>query len=61
MQWPKWVTEEVKKSNANQGGMLTNSDLEMAGLLLLFLVMEEVCDLQPAVITVRCSVITHQR
>jgi hypothetical protein len=47
MEWPKWVKDEVLKTNSGQKGNLTNSDLEMAGLLLLFLVMEEVCDLQP--------------
>jgi hypothetical protein len=47
MEWPEWVKEEVRKTNCGKGGSLTNSDLEMAGLLLLFLVMEEVCDLQP--------------
>jgi hypothetical protein len=29
-----------------EGGTRTNSDLEMAGLFLLWLVMEDVCDLQ---------------
>jgi hypothetical protein len=47
MEWPKWVQEEVLKTNEGRGGTLTNSDLEMAGLLLLFLVMEDVCHLQP--------------
>jgi hypothetical protein len=47
MEWPDWVKEEVLKTNSGRGGTLTNSDLEMAGLLLLFLVMEEVCDMQP--------------
>jgi hypothetical protein len=47
MEWPEWVKTEVRKTNSGQGGTLTNSDLEMAGLLLLFLVMEDVCDLQP--------------
>ena len=46
MEWPQWVKDEVKKTNSGQKGTLTNSDLEMAGLLLLFLVMEKVCDLQ---------------
>eukprot|EP00956_Cyclotella_meneghiniana_P036899 scaffold132055_cov20-Cyclotella_meneghiniana.AAC.1 len=45
MEWPEWVKQEVLKTNAGQKGTLTNSDLEMAGLLLLWLVMEEVCDL----------------
>jgi hypothetical protein len=47
MEWPDWVKEEVLKTNSGLGGTLTNSDLEMAGLLLLFVVMEEVCDMQP--------------
>jgi predicted outer membrane repeat protein len=47
MEWPDWVKEEVLKTNSGRGGTLANSDLEMAGLLLLFLVMEEVCDMQP--------------
>jgi hypothetical protein len=34
--------------NSGQGGKLTNSDLEMAGLLLLWLMIEEVCHLPPA-------------
>ena len=45
MEWPQWVKDEVLKTNAGKKGTLTNSDLEMAGLLLLWLVMEEVCDL----------------
>jgi hypothetical protein len=47
LEWPEWVKQEVLKTNSGKEGTLTNSDLEMAGLLLLFLVMEEVCDLQP--------------
>jgi hypothetical protein len=47
MEWPQWVKDEVIKTNNGQGGSLTNSDLEMAGLLLLFVVMEDVCDMQP--------------
>jgi hypothetical protein len=38
---------EVLRTNSGKGGKLTNSDLECAGLLLLWLVMEEVCDPQP--------------
>eukprot|EP00956_Cyclotella_meneghiniana_P043378 scaffold267083_cov146-Cyclotella_meneghiniana.AAC.1 len=45
MEWPEWVKQEVLKTNAGQRGTLTNSDLKMAGLLLLWLVMEELCDL----------------
>ena len=47
MEWPQWVKVEVEKTNAGRGGSLTNSDLEMAGLLLLVLIMEDVCNLQP--------------
>jgi hypothetical protein len=45
MEWPQWVKDEVIKTNSGRGGSLTNSDLEMAGLLLLFLIMEDVCNL----------------
>ena len=47
MEWPGDIKEEVRRTNARLGGKLTNSDLEMAGLLLLFLVMEEVCKFKP--------------
>jgi hypothetical protein len=40
-QWPDIITQAVK-SDANPNGTLTNSDLEMAALLLLFLVIEGV-------------------
>ena len=46
MEWPQWVKDEVRKTNSGQGGYLTNSDLEMAGLVLLFLIIEKVCSLQ---------------
>ena len=36
------ITADVK-SFANPNGSITNSDLEMAGILLLWLVMEAVC------------------
>ena len=46
LQWPSNITENVK-SDSNPNGTITNSDLEMAGLLIVFLVMEEViCDLR---------------
>ena len=45
MQWPEWVRREIILSS-NRTGMLTNSDLKMAGLLLLWLVMEEVCEVK---------------
>jgi hypothetical protein len=42
VQWPQDVTDAViTKQNPN--GTLTNNDLEMAGLLLLWLAMEETC------------------
>jgi hypothetical protein len=48
LQWPPDITANVK-SASNPNGMITNSDLEMAGLLLLLLVMEEVvCNLKEA-------------
>ena len=42
MQWPPDITASIV-SDTNPAGTITNSDLEMAGLLLLWLVMEEVC------------------
>jgi hypothetical protein len=46
LQWPPDITATVK-SVSNPDGMTTNSDLEMAGLLLLLLVMEGVvCNLK---------------
>jgi hypothetical protein len=42
LQWPPDVTAAVV-SDKNKGGTLTNSDLEMAGLLLLWLMIEHVC------------------
>jgi hypothetical protein len=48
MEWPQWVKDEVDATNSGRGGNLTNSDLEMAGLLLLWLIMEEVCQFEPA-------------
>ena len=41
-EWPEDITSDVK-SFANPNGSITNSDLEMAGILLLWLVMEAVC------------------
>jgi hypothetical protein len=46
MEWPEDIKAEVRKTNSGKGGYLTNSDLEMAGLLLLFLIMEGVCSLK---------------
>ena len=48
VEWPEDVKRDVC-SATNPTGRLTNSDLEMAGLLILWLVMEEVCgDLREA-------------
>ena len=41
-QWPADITNDIV-SVSNPNGRITNSDLEMAGLLLLWLVMEDVC------------------
>ena len=45
MEWPDDVKADII-TERNPNGRITNSDLEMAGLLLLFLVMEEACQLQ---------------
>ena len=42
MQWPPDITTNVI-SEANQKGTITNLDLELAGLVLLWLMMEHVC------------------
>lgn len=47
VEWPEDIKEEVLQTNSGRGGNITNSDLECAGLLLLFLVMEEVCNFEP--------------
>jgi hypothetical protein len=41
-QWPEDIQSQIKTFE-NPNGTITNSDLEMAGLLLLWLAMEEVC------------------
>jgi len=41
-QWPPDVAKDIKTAE-NPSGHITNSDLEMAGLVLLWLTMEEVC------------------
>ena len=43
--WWKWTPDVAKdtKTANNPGGRITNSDLEMAGLVLLWLTMAEVC------------------
>ena len=43
LEWPQDIQAEVLKTNSGKQGKLTNSDLECAGLLLLWLVMESVC------------------
>ncbi len=43
LQWPPDVTESVV-SDRNRRGKLTNSDLKMVGLLLLWLMIEHVCE-----------------
>ncbi len=45
-EWPDDIKADLV-SKDNLDGRLTNSDLEMAGLLLLWLCMEKVCDLRP--------------
>jgi hypothetical protein len=47
LQWPQDIKNKVLKTNSGQKGNLTNSDLECAGLLLLWLVMEDVCKPKP--------------
>ncbi len=41
-EWPEDIRKEIR-SFGNPTGSITNSDLEMAGLLLLWLVIEDVC------------------
>ncbi len=42
LEWPQEIRDALISFN-NPDGSITNSDLEMAGLLLLWLVMEEIC------------------
>jgi len=44
-EWPQDIRDEII-SESNPNGKLTNSDLECAGLLMLWLVMEDVCNIQ---------------
>ena len=44
-EWPDDIKAELN-SEHNREGKLTNSDLEMAGLLLLWLCMEDVCNIE---------------
>jgi hypothetical protein len=41
-EWPEYIRKEIK-SFRNPTGSITNSDLEMAGMILLWLVIESVC------------------
>ena len=41
MEWPQEVRDQLQTED-NPGGSITNSDLEMAGLVLLWLVIEHV-------------------
>jgi len=43
LQWPPDITTNVK-SETNPKGTITNLDLELAGLVLLWLMMEHVCE-----------------
>ena len=45
--WFEWPDDIKRKiiSNSNPSGKLTNLDLECAGLLMLWLVIEDVCDI----------------
>ena len=45
-EWPDDIKADLV-SEKNPKGRITNSDLEMAGLLMLWLVMENVCDVKP--------------
>ena len=47
MEWPQDIRAEVLRTNNQERGNLANLDLELAGLLLLFLIMETVCSLGP--------------
>jgi hypothetical protein len=60
LEWPQDIKDEVLKTNAGKKGKLTNSDLECAGLFLLWLVMEVVCCLLNPVIIRACLATTRQ-
>jgi hypothetical protein len=47
LEWPPDIKEAVRQTNSKRKGYLTNSDLELAGLLLIWYIMEAVCDLNP--------------
>lgn len=44
---PQDIKDAMLKTHAEQGEHLTNSDLDMTSILLLLLIMEQVCDIQP--------------
>lgn len=46
LQWPPDISADINMAE-NPNGQLSNSDLDLAGLLLLWLVMEDVCDPAP--------------
>ncbi len=46
-QWPTCISTNII-SNDNPNGTITNSDLELAGLLILWLVMEDICEITNA-------------
>ena len=47
LKWPQDISASIV-SDDNPNGTITNSDLEMAGLLMLWLVMEDVCEVENA-------------
>ena len=47
LEWPPDRKQAVLNTNSKHRGYLTNSDLEMAGLLFLWLAMEDVCNFTP--------------
>jgi hypothetical protein len=47
LEWPADIKQAVLNTIAKKGRYLTNSDLELAGLLFLWLVIEDVCDITP--------------
>ena len=44
-EWPEDIKRDIVTEH-NPDGHITNSDLGMAGLLLLWLIMEDVCDVK---------------
>ena len=58
LQWPQDITSNVV-SDSNPSGTITNSDLEMAGLLLQWLVLEEVADTKHQTLLLHCDNTQH--